>query len=160
MAERVWRPAPGFEGTYEVANTGIVRNVRAGRIMRTGTGRYPRVSLRREGRYVTRTVHRLVAIAFLGDRSAEGFEVCHIDGDPRNNLVSNLRWDTHASNMSDQIAHGTHVNARKTHCKHGHRFTPENTLARKDGKRRCKTCAYAAIDRYRARETASFSAND
>lgn len=32
------------------------------------------------------------------------------------------------------------VNARKTHCIHGHEFTPENTRVAKDGHRRCKTC--------------------
>lgn len=37
----------------------------------------------------------------------------------------------------------TAVNARKTHCKHGHAFTAENTGIRHDG-RYCKTCAYAA----------------
>jgi hypothetical protein len=31
-------------------------------------------------------------------------------------------------------------NAAKTHCKHGHEFTPENTVARRDGRRRCRAC--------------------
>lgn len=31
-------------------------------------------------------------------------------------------------------------NARKTHCKHGHEFTRENTRWRKDGSRYCRTC--------------------
>ncbi len=29
---------------------------------------------------------------------------------------------------------------RRTHCKHGHEFTPENTFIGGDGFRRCKTC--------------------
>lgn len=28
----------------------------------------------------------------------------------------------------------------KTHCKHGHEFTPENTYTRPDGKRSCRQC--------------------
>jgi HNH endonuclease len=32
------------------------------------------------------------------------------------------------------------INARKTHCKRGHPFNEANTLIRKDGSRRCKTC--------------------
>lgn len=30
--------------------------------------------------------------------------------------------------------------AQKTHCKHGHEFTPENTQIRKNGNRACKEC--------------------
>ena len=32
------------------------------------------------------------------------------------------------------------VNARKTHCKNGHEYTPENTRMRPDGARECRTC--------------------
>ncbi len=38
------------------------------------------------------------------------------------------------------------VNARKTHCKHGHEFTEENTRTRPDG-RECITCKRAAAKR-------------
>jgi hypothetical protein len=34
----------------------------------------------------------------------------------------------------------TALNARKTHCAHGHPFTPTNTRHRADGGRRCRTC--------------------
>lgn len=41
------------------------------------------------------------------------------------------------------------VNARKTHCKHGHEFTPENTGRHaKRGSRYCKTCLRAHAARY------------
>jgi HNH endonuclease len=32
------------------------------------------------------------------------------------------------------------VNARKTHCVHGHEFTAENTKPRRDGSRICREC--------------------
>ena len=32
------------------------------------------------------------------------------------------------------------VNARKTACKNGHQFTPENTALRPEGGRKCRTC--------------------
>lgn len=32
------------------------------------------------------------------------------------------------------------ANARKTHCKRGHEFTPENTMIRQGNKRACRTC--------------------
>lgn len=43
------------------------------------------------------------------------------------------------------------ANAQKTHCKHGHEFTAENTAIRNNGRhRRCRTCA-----RERARKAAA-----
>jgi hypothetical protein len=68
-------------------------------------------------------------------------ECCHYDGDPANNRVGNLRWDTRSSNNLDAVRHGTHWAAKKTHCKHGHEFTPENTGVQAGGRgRRCRTC--------------------
>jgi hypothetical protein len=53
-----------------------------------------------------RRIHRLVLEAFVGP-APDGMEGCHNDGNPENNNLLNLRWDTHASNMADQLAHGT-----------------------------------------------------
>lgn len=39
-------------------------------------------------------------------------------------------------------------NARKTHCKHGHEFTVENTYLTKKGERYCKTCAKKHSEKY------------
>lgn len=58
------------------------------------------------GRGNMRRVHRLVLEAFVGPAPA-GTEGCHNDGNPQNNALSNLRWDTHAENMLDQVRHGT-----------------------------------------------------
>jgi hypothetical protein len=41
-------------------------------------------------------------------------------------------------------------NAAKTHCIHGHPFTPENTYTT-GGRRRCKTCHRATMAAYNAR---------
>jgi hypothetical protein len=38
-----------------------------------------------------------------------------------------------------------------THCKHGHEFTPENTIITKQGWRRCKTCKNLGQQAYMAR---------
>jgi len=36
--------------------------------------------------------------------------------------------------------HDNSFNKTKTHCKHGHEFTPENTYRRPRGSRECRTC--------------------
>ena len=33
------------------------------------------------------------------------------------------------------------INARKTHCVHGHEFTPENTYVTRRGRRHCRACS-------------------
>jgi DNA-binding transcriptional regulator YiaG len=56
-------------------------------------------------------VHRLVLLAFVGP-CPPGMEGCHNDGNPANNRIENLRWDTHDANMKDAIRHGTARSAR------------------------------------------------
>lgn len=53
-------------------------------------------------------VHRLVLTAFRGP-CPEGMQACHCDGDPRNNALGNLRWDTPTANHADKRKHGTHL---------------------------------------------------
>lgn len=54
------------------------------------------------------------------------------------------------------------VNARKTHCKRGHEFTPENTRAMKNGGRACRECArgYYFRDVADGRRTRKFARAD
>jgi len=40
----------------------------------------------------------------------EGMECCHNDGNPSNNFVENLRWDTRSNNQKDRESHGTMTN--------------------------------------------------
>jgi len=35
-------------------------------------------------------------------------QCCHNDGNPANNRVENLRWDTVSSNANDRVRHGRH----------------------------------------------------
>jgi hypothetical protein len=156
-----WRPIAALDGYYEVSNYGRIRcgrsrrGVKAGSINHPGPGSNGRLILRSEIAGVKKTleVHRLVALAFLGDPEP-GQEVCHNDGDCLNNNVSNLRWDTHAANMRDAINHGTfrfNRNPPKTHCKSGHPFVPENIRVSTSGQRVCRTCARKWSAEYAAR---------
>lgn len=102
-AER-WLPVVGFETSHEVSDLGRVRRL-GGRCVKaslTSDG-YLSLTLRAGGRHKTRTVHLLVADAFLGPR-AKGFEVDHVDGDRANARLSNLEAVTHAENVRRGIA--------------------------------------------------------
>lgn len=92
------------------------------------------------GRGRNRSVHVLVAEAFLGPRP-DGLMVCHNDNDPTNNVVANLRYDTQSSNVLDSVDVRSHRQTRKTHCIRGHEFSPHNTIQRASRKGRiCRTC--------------------
>jgi hypothetical protein len=64
------------------------------------------VCLVRGGEKKTCHVHRLVLEAFVGPCPV-GMECCHNDGDPANNRLENLRWDTRLENARDRLRHGT-----------------------------------------------------
>ena len=145
-----WRPIVGHEGLYEVSDQGHVRSLdrpdAAGRWVH-GRAVQPvvhhrghlRVSLWSGGRRTQVFVHRLVLEAFRGSAPA-GMEACHNDGNPTNNRLDNLRWDTQSANQLDRVRHGTHNNASKTHCPAGHPYDANNTHVDPSGHRSCRAC--------------------
>ncbi|MFA5423359.1 MAG: NUMOD4 domain-containing protein [Phycisphaerae bacterium] len=85
-----WKDVLGYEGTYQVSDSGRVKNIRFGREMiRTLTfDGYEKVALSKNGKTSTIMVHRLVAGAFIG--SVSGLQVNHLDENKQNNSLSNL----------------------------------------------------------------------
>lgn len=98
----VWLMVPGFPG-YLVSSQGRVWSVLGSRPLAQtpDSGGYLRVSLRRDGRQVTRAVHVLVCEAFHGPRPA-GYHACHGKAGQLVNTVDNLRWDTPEENERDK----------------------------------------------------------
>lgn len=126
---------------YEVSDEGGIR--RAHHVLKPtpNNSGHMYVALWHNRRKTRVYVHQLVAEEFIGPRP-DGMKVCHNDGDHGNNAVSNLRYDTQAENIRDQVRHGVHRNSRKTSCVHGHPFDEANTWRSPDGtRRRCRACA-------------------
>lgn len=118
-SDEIWREIPNTDGYYEVSNLGRVRswrNNRFGRmenprIMKLGNhngGRsgYYKITMSFKGKGVKQSlVHRLVAQAFIPNPENKP-EVNHLDGNGRNNHVSNLEWCTRSENaqhMQDNL---------------------------------------------------------
>ena len=155
-----WRAVPGWEGYYEVSGLGRVRSMeRTVPSARWGTHRVrsrilrPRVNVRQGylmvALYKDRVrrdiaIHVLVAAAWHGPRP-DGMDVCHANDIKTDNRPENLRYGTRSENLLDAVRNGINYYAKKTHCKNGHEFTPENTAyIAPPGRRpyrRCRTCA-------------------
>ena len=104
-----WRDIKGYEGLYQVSNRGKVRSLNYGNTgkireisQRTNKGGYQDVTLHKNGKKKTLTVHRLAAIAFIPNPDNKP-EVDHIDTNPSNNNVDNLRWVTSLENRHNPI---------------------------------------------------------
>ena len=119
-----WRPIKGYEGLYEVSNTGEIKSlpkvrkngsgyyIQKEKLLRqsnTTTG-YKKVELVKDGKRKSLKVHRLVAQAFIPNPQNKP-QVNHLDGNKINNNVSNLEWAT----ISENVQHGydTGLNSNK-----------------------------------------------
>lgn len=86
--------------------------------------------------------HRLSYLLFVGE-IPQGLFVLHHCDTPNCVRPDHLFLGTAKDNSNDRDAKGRTSNgqASKTHCKHGHEFTPENTYLYKDGRgRQCRAC--------------------
>lgn len=109
-----WAEVPNHP-TYRVSRSGIIIGPKGFPLKSWNTSRYGHQMVQLTGR-VRRLVHHIVLEAFVGP-CPEGMEGCHNDGDPTNNRVDNLRWDTRKANREDSIRHGTHVRGTQhAHC--------------------------------------------
>ena len=109
----IWKDVVGYEGIYEVSDTGLVRTHQDKTTFSSKHGirkwqqrtlkqkvskdNTHRVELYKDKVGKTWLVHRLVAFAFIPQ--VEGKEyINHIDGNRRNNNKSNLEWCNHTEN--------------------------------------------------------------
>lgn len=85
----------------------------AGHVTQKG---YLSVSLCHENKKITKSVHRLVCMAFHGMPPKSSTQVRHLDGNPANNRPENLAWGTQYENWQDRKAHGRGCEGEKHHA--------------------------------------------
>ena len=107
----------GYEGLYTIREDGLVTTVATGNERRAKDDghEYLRIGLNRDGACTKHYLHRLLAEAFLDNPDCKR-TVNHIDGDKRNNSLSNLEWATYSENTQHAHDHGL-ARAPRAHLK-------------------------------------------
>ena len=110
----IWKDIPGYEGKYQASSLGRIRSLdrqvgtpglvggkfMKGRVLRPGPTKSGHLYVVLGHGAPGTPVHQLIARTFIGPRP-DGTEVCHNDGDPTNNRIENLRYDTRTNNILD-----------------------------------------------------------
>ena len=144
-----WRDVVGYEGIYEISNTGILKScerkvnvahrgftgfrVIKEKVMKTtfNDSGYEEIKLCKNNKYTQVFIHRLVAQAFIPNPNNLPF-VNHKDENPRNNCADNLEWCTAKYNTN----YGNR-NKKISESRKGMKFTEEHIEnMRKAGKQR------------------------
>jgi hypothetical protein len=121
MCTETWKDVIGYEGLYAVSNLGRVKRLRRVVDRNNQWGKHKlelkerilRGSINKQGYVIVELlgsvrvgVHRLVLESFVGP-CPDGMFGRHLDGNPANNRIDNLRWGSVTENNRDKILHGT-----------------------------------------------------
>lgn len=122
MEKEVWKDIPGYEGLYQASNLGRIKSLSKKlwnghgyfyskeKILKPGLSSNKEENKRRlmvvlcKDVKKTWSVHKLIAITFLGEKPEE-LIICHNDGNHLNNRVDNLRYDSYKENTRDILKH-------------------------------------------------------
>lgn len=94
-----WLDILGYEGLYTVDENGNIYSKRSRKTLKPKTDKYGYkvVALSRNGAVKYKTVHRIVATAFIPNPACKP-TVNHINENKSDNRVCNLEWVTHKEN--------------------------------------------------------------
>jgi hypothetical protein len=111
--EEIWKQIENYEN-YSVSSLGQVRNDDTKKILKGCNGTHKRlvVNLCKNGIVKQFLIYRLVAFAFIPN-PAEKSDIDHIDNNPSNNRIENLRWATRQENLRNTRIKSTNTSGIK-----------------------------------------------
>lgn len=117
MEEEIWKDVVGFEGYYQVSNTGKVLSLRRSKLLKPKTDKdgYFEVVLCVCNERTYKRVHRLVAEAFIPNEEILPL-INHKDSNKQNNTPSNLEWCSPTHNIVHAYKNNKHKRIGKGFC--------------------------------------------
>ncbi len=131
----IWKDVIGYEGKYQVSNTGKVRslnynNTHTIKELKPKVNKYGylEVKLSKNNKTKDFMLGRLVAIHFIPNPLFKE-EVIHISKDPKDNSVENLMWAYHSESKHHTYNKGSRGNSKPTFTKISYDKKNYNTYA-------------------------------
>lgn len=110
----IWKEIENYPD-YEISSYGRVKSLKWGKTrmlkFSTNNSGYLTIHLRKNGKTKSYLIHRLVANAFIPNPDNKPC-IDHIDGNPSNNRVENLRWVTQKENSNNPITRNNIRNSK------------------------------------------------
>jgi hypothetical protein len=119
MTQEIWKSIKGYEGLYEVSNIGKIKSLE--KLVSNGkkyilkkerilikimsSSGYYYVNLYKNKKSKVTYIHRIVVENFIPNVENKS-QVNHIDGNKKNNCISNLEWCTRIENAQHALKNG------------------------------------------------------
>ena len=99
----IWKDIKGYKDLYQISNLGRIKSLYAlhnGKILKPQKQKngYFTIDLHRNGKFKRKTIHKLVAEAFIPNVNNYKY-INHKDSDISNNKADNLEWCTQKYNI-------------------------------------------------------------
>ena len=117
-----WAPIAGWEGRYEISDTGLVRRTVDGHLISRSTTIYGYRVVNLQHPKKQFLVHRLVGLGFI-ENPLNKPHINHIDNNRSNNDFRNLEWCTPLENIRHMVRQGRASSHKKGLRGHGFKLT-------------------------------------